>query len=488
MHPILYTEPKRGLLELSSEEWVRLIGGSAILTAVAAMIWPTMNAWPLAAVGLTLFVLGHMCFITPRHVAFPDLIVFAACLQWLIGPLLSDAYPPTLPVFNMSVPLDAYFEFAVPATFALWLGLNLPVSRRLAGRWAITTLPPLSVPMQRLLDVAIGVGMVVDTFGADNVPGAFAFLVYLIALIRFFAALSWMVTRTSGWWIRVAVVGVHFVIGQSAGGLFYSVVHWSGYFLLVFAFMRRWRWQLVVAILAGLAGTGLLQQVKPVFRQSLNAGGLTDPSESFVQLLTLMRDRLQGVDIGDTRMAPGDTLIRFNQGWIIAHVMDHVPAREPYAEGRTLADAAVFSLVPRFLFPNKAEGASRALFSKYTGVTLGPGTTMGLGIIGEMYANFGPAGGIVATFVYGLLVGWVFALFAARAAYNPLWWAAAALVLVPSVEPGINVEDIANHAVKAGLLLIVTIRFTPALQELLAPPRPLEYGQATPASAAEQAS
>jgi hypothetical protein len=103
-------------------------------------------------------------------------------------------------------------------------------------------------------------------------------------------------------------------------------------------------------------------------------------------------------------------------------------------------------------------------------VRLSDNTRMGLGIIGEMYANFGRAGGIVAVFVYGLAMGRVFLFFAERARKNPLWWAAASTVLLPGVEPGFNLEDIANHVVKAAVLFLILWKAIPALRDLLAVP------------------
>jgi hypothetical protein len=92
---------------------------------------------------------------------------------------------------------------------------------------------------------------------------------------------------------------------------------------------------------------------------------------------------------------------------------------------------------------------------------------MGLGIIGEFYANFGLWGGVAATFIYGCLIGFVFLLFADRAQRNPLWWAVASTVLLPSVEPGFNFEDILNHVTKSAIVLLVMWKFLPPVRRLL---------------------
>jgi hypothetical protein len=275
-----------------------------------------------------------------------------------------------------------------------------------------------------------------------------------------------MVTQTPGWQIRVGIVFALLLFEQTASGVFYLVVHWGGYFVLVYAFMRRWRWKLGVAVLIGLVLLGFLQQIKPAYRERIDATWY-EPVDAVKLFGTMVWDRIRGEYQPEVATDFGDTLVRFNQGWIISKIMTHVPREEPYANGQTLADAIVFSVLPRFLFPDKATGVSHELFMQYTGVKLASNTNMGLGIIGEMYANFGFWGGILSTFLYGLAVGGMFTFFAKRAILNPLWWAVGSIVLLPAVEPGINIEDIMNHVVKGAIVLVVLWKFLPAMQRLL---------------------
>jgi hypothetical protein len=446
-------------------EWFLVACATSAGVALIGSSRPDLSMWPALGLGLTFLVAGHMCMTSGRHVAFPDLVALASCLQWVVAPWLASLYPPGLPVFRMALPLDEYLRYAVPATAALYIGMCLPVHAALTGRRNERPLEPLSKPMQTALDMIIVLGLIVDAY-EQSVPVQWAFLAYLIASFRFFGALGWMVTRAPGWWIRVAIVLFELVAIQTAGGFFYLVIHWSGYFLLVYAFMRGWRWQLAPVLLFGLLSLGLLQDVKPTFRASLAEHEISGPIQSVAKLVSLMWSRLQGEEAFHSDF--GDGLVRFNQGWIIARVMTHVPKEEPYAHGQTLVDAAVFSIVPRFLVPSKQEGASSELFEQYTGVTLNLGTKMGLGLIGELYANFSFWGGILATFIYGTLVGYLFLLFAARASINPLWWAAAATILLPSVEPGFNVEDILNHVVKAAVVFVIVWKAVPSMKRLLA--------------------
>ena len=452
-------------LELTSEEWAVLNLGSLALVALVAAARPDVTLWPAMGLFFTAIVFGHMCLTCARYVAFPDLIALAACVQWVVAPWLADAYPPNFAMFRNAMPADEYLRYALPATVVFWVGLHIAPSRYLDKKSWQPVLEPLSRRARQILDAIIVLGVIANLY-QRSVPTSFAFLVYLLSSFRFFAALGYMVTETPGWRLRVFVVFLLLLFEQTSAGVFYLVIHWGGYFTLVYAFMRRWRWKLGVVILIGLVGLGVLQQIKPAYREKINATWY-DSMDSFVLFSSMVWDRVRGENVDQLETDFGDTLVRFNQGWIITRIMTYVPKERPFARGETIADAMVFSVLPRFLFPDKATGASQDIFLKYTGVALPKGTSMGLGIIGEMYANFARFGGILATFVYALLLGGAFCFFARKAMPNPLWWAVGSIVLLPAVEPGINVEDIMNHVVKGGIVLFVLWKLAPAMQRLL---------------------
>ena len=466
MSSMLSPEAPRGrFVELSAEEWTMLIAGTAVTVALMAAAWPSITLLVALALGFSVLVMGHLCMTARRYVAFPDLITAAACLQLIVAPVLAEPFPPSMLVFRTPLLVDDYLLYALPALVAFWIGLHLPASRNLSRSWQMAAIEPLAPPVRHTLDAAIAIGIVVDTY-LQSFPPQLAFLGYLIGSFRFMGALGWMVTATPGWRWRVGLVLLHLAGVQGSAGMFYLVVHWGGYFVLVYAFMRRWRWKMAAAIVAGVAALAFLQSIKPTYRYSIVEQQVSGPVDALTVLTSVMWDRLQSGYVVDPSARPGDVLVRFNQGWIIARVMTHVPRAEPYAQGRTLMDAVVYAIVPRFLFPSKREGASQDLFEQYTGVDLSVNTRMGLGMVGEMYANFGMMA-IAGSFIYGLLIGWVFLWFAARAQRNALWWAAASIVLLPGVEPGFNMEDILNHVVKASVVLFALWQFLPGMQRLL---------------------
>ena len=457
------------IFELTSEEWALLLAAALLTVAGIAAVSPDVTTWVAIGLGFSAFVVGHLCMTARRFVAFPDLIVSASCLQWIIAPWLAAGYPSRMVVYHMTLPTDEYLRYAVPATIALWVGLHLPASRRLSATWMLPETEPLSQRVKRTLDAAIVIGLVFDAYN-DSVPLQWRFLFYLFASFRFVGALGWMVTSTPGWKIRVVAVLLHLAAVQSTGGLFYLVIHWGGYFLLVYAFMQRWRLMLAASLVVGVLGLGLLQTVKPTFRTSLVEDKVSGPVEALTRLSVMLWDRVSQGNIVHPDFDLGDTLVRFNQGWIISRIITHVPAEEPYARGETLVDAAIFSIVPRFMVPSKQVGGSRTIFRRFTGIDLPVTTRMGLGVIGELYANFGMLGGVLATFLYGCILGWIFLFFADRAQRNPLWWAIAPTILLPGVEPGFNLEDVFNHIVKAAAVFLIIWKTVGPVARLLAAP------------------
>ena len=117
----------------------------AVMTVVGiAAISPDVTTWSAIGIGFTALVAGHLCMTARRFVAFPDLIVAASSLQWIIAPWLAAQYPARMAVYHMALPTDEYLSYAVPATIALWVGLHLPASRKLSTTWVLPEIEPLS--------------------------------------------------------------------------------------------------------------------------------------------------------------------------------------------------------------------------------------------------------------------------------------------------------------------------------------------------------
>lgn len=91
--------------------------------------------------------------------------------------------------------------------------------------------------------------------------------------------------------------------------------------------------------------------------------------------------------------------------------MNHVPAVVPHENGKLTTDAIQHVLVPRALNPNKAIIDESTHLTKYTGVffsNLSMGVSFSLGYFGDFYVDYGTIGMLIAIFIYGLFIGFVF--------------------------------------------------------------------------------
>jgi hypothetical protein len=454
------------LLDLGPNQIYLLLMLSVFVGLMLSIVLADGDIWVAIACGLFVAIFVHLCLLADRYVAFPGFISFAASIELLLAPVVASKFPPTSYQFRMAVPLDTYLQYATPATAALWIGLHWPLNHLLPSTSESSQPAPLLPRQRKWLDIVLVVSVLLNSFANDS-PAQFFFLVTILGSLGFFAALCWMLTRTPGWQFRVAIVMLQLIAIASAAGIFYLVLQWSGFFLLAYGFRSRWRSRLALTLIFATVGAGILQYVKSDYRYYIGTrdAGFIERVSTLGRMVwnkTTMEDE----QFDQTRF--GDVLVRFDQGWIISRIMSVVPRKVPYAEGATIKDALMFTLLPRVLFPDKPEGSSRILFARFTGLQLNSRTTMGLSIPGEMYANFGYWGGVLATFVFGSLVGLVYRQFAKLSRRSPLWWAAVPVVLLAAIEPAWNVEDISNYIVKSALVLFLFASSVPALRDLLA--------------------
>jgi hypothetical protein len=88
-------------------------------------------------------------------------------------------------------------------------------------------------------------------------------------------------------------------------------------------------------------------------------------------------------------------------------VLDHVPDREPYAQGEMLKLAVTNSVVPRYLFPEKPVLLSDSAYTRrFAGVQVEEeGTSISIGYMAEFYADWGLRGMWLSIFGYGCWIG-----------------------------------------------------------------------------------
>ena len=95
---------------------------------------------------------------------------------------------------------------------------------------------------------------------------------------------------------------------------------------------------------------------------------------------------------------------RLNQVTLIGAAVDYLTHNDAYAKGDTLVEALI-AMVPRLIWPNKpVEAGSSGMVSRFTGIEFAAGTSVGVGPVMELYANFGTPAVIIGFLVLGTFI------------------------------------------------------------------------------------
>jgi hypothetical protein len=94
-----------------------------------------------------------------------------------------------------------------------------------------------------------------------------------------------------------------------------------------------------------------------------------------------------------------------NQNYLVGAAVEYLEVGgADYARGATIVDS-VLAVIPRAIWPTKPlEAGSGELVSDYTGIRFGEQTSVGVGIILELFINFGSLGVFLGCVCLGALV------------------------------------------------------------------------------------
>ncbi len=97
--------------------------------------------------------------------------------------------------------------------------------------------------------------------------------------------------------------------------------------------------------------------------------------------------------------------IRLNYNWLVGAAISHLQLTKGFGRGETLW-MSVLTLIPRVVWPDKPIRAGSMDFAtRYAGIPVPEGTSIGMGLIFEFYVNYGEYGVLIGMLVMGILVG-----------------------------------------------------------------------------------
>lgn len=473
------TTPPKRFLFLTLREWNIGLLGSAIV-AGATLPWTFwISEWIAISVFLFSLTVYHLKFAAAMMVPLPHIAIMIAALEYVLAAWAGLYYPPLNPVYDIGGALPYYLSFAGPALASICAGWALSLVR----------LSPPPTPRQPEaqpailfeLDVLFAIGLIGIAAGRFLQGATFGFAVVLLGYLRFVGVFGRMILHARGWLWRLAVALVAEVFLATEAEMFNPLLLWCLWTFGIWLYCFRPPFRLIViSIAVGAILLPALQEAKWRLRGGLpeidiesgaayetNTGEEGAVGKTFEWLKYLWEGTWRTVTFKLPEDFLGDTVARYNQGWIITRTMAFVPNMEPHARGETLMVAARAALLPRFIDPEKGAAGGQANMERYAGIVLNERTSMNLGYAGEMYVNFGMTGGAFACGGYALAFGLFFRWIFRRAMYAPLWWSLVPFVFFDALKGDDGITEVLNWTTKACVVAAFAVLCLPHLRRAL---------------------
>jgi hypothetical protein len=291
------------------------------------------------------------------------------------------------------------------------------------------------------------------------------FIFILLSNLRYLSVYARMLINGPGWPWRLALILGAEVLFAAGTGMLHTLLLWGlwTFSIWIYRFTPSAR-AIGAAVAAAVILLPALQESKWELRQDMaNNDPLSTMNETGIKELPigratswvsyLAKDLVQTLTLNIDGDFIADIAVRYNQGWIVNRIMAWVPEMTPYASGATLKEALSASAVPRLVFAEKERAGGRENMLRYAGMEMVGNTSMDLGFAGEMYANFGWAGGLLGCAFYAVALGALFRVMCHRAFIHPLWWSLVPYVFFAAAKAEDGIGLVVNWSVKSCVLL-----------------------------------
>ena len=411
------------------------------------------------AVGLSLVALALSDFLYKLGRSFPllELIFTIAVLQLILGAYFAYRLPGTFVTYRMYVPEPEYMNLAVPAFCLFLLGIMLVKipENPLLLKQRITQFVGQNPLVGIHLLLFGGLAIIISPF----IPANFAFIFYLATnFIYIGGILFYFKPNQKNRLLILIALGAYAFIQSTRQGLFHDFFLWlvlSSSVILIGTNIKEWVKQLL--FISGVLFIIVLQNVKQEFRESISS------DLAAVDRLALL------INLGTKSLSPNSSSwdkknlaflnSRLNQGWITSAIMYNVPTYVPFQNGETILESFQNALLPRFIYPNKKKAGGREGFRLYTGLYINDGTSMGIGLLGEAYINYGQFAGVFLL-LWGALLGLVNRILLGLAyKVNVLFFFMIPLIFLQVVKAETDMITLVNHLVKASLFVFLLYFF-----------------------------
>lgn len=428
-----------------------------LLSSVSTMVFILIVDHTISALGLGLFMFTFLLYVKRLGETIPvlEFMMLMATAQWVFGAY--NAYMLDMNHFRYYMYVDEvrYMNIVVPGTATFIAGI-LIVYPKLEIVKISDSIKKLANEQPKIAYYLMGVGFVLPILNSF-IPVALGFVVFLMSNFKYvgMALLLFRENSKQKWQILIGVMTFSLIVSLSKG-MFHDLLLWGALMFSFVALELNLKFiPKMLIISGGLLFVIILQSIKSQYREMIIIGNYT--SETKLELFYgLMSSQMNNLDNLFSDETLGMLNVRLNQGWIISAIIDNIPTVEPYANGETINEAIIASIVPRFLSPNKKEAGGQENFERFTGLAINAqSTSMGTSIIGEAYGNYGKQGSWVFMFIWGVFISMCFRKLVKFAETHPIMYFILPIIFLQVIKAETEFYVVLNHFIKSSILIFI---------------------------------
>jgi len=417
------------------------------------ILWPDMSWWSLCALAISIQQFLLLFFSIGAVIPIRYIAGTFMCLQMLLGPTFAynglDQYQ--FIDYKMRIPEADYFAYAIPAVLMFILGLHITAGKlkgEIINEFEIRKFIDNSGQLPFIF-IAIGflAGYISGSFGSE-----LAFVFVLLGGFKYIGLFMLLLgSKQLKLWLMILVFG-SIIASSLSGAMFHDLLTW----LIMLGAVLAIKFKPNVTLKA-TATTGfilmavIIQQLKGEYRQTLKS-----ESGNFDTFENVYQENSNSV-FDFKSLASSNT--RINQGFIVTNIMNTVPDKVPFENGKELMKILEAAFLPRIIAPHKLNAGDRTIFTKYSRIPLAPGTSMALGAMGDGYVNFGIMGGCIFMFFLGLAFSEVLNGFYKYSKVFPFLLLFTPLVFYYPIRPDCELQTSLGHLVKSCFLIYMMLLF-----------------------------
>jgi hypothetical protein len=429
--------------------------GSIIFVAILLIAFTSLSWIALSGALFSFYILNNLIFGFGEGIPVNIVMVFMACLQWIVGPILSYYTGINHPFYGMQVPEDYYFSFIIPGVILYHLGLSLPLlGVRNLPKLVLSDMVDVASTKHKAAYYLIGIGFL-SSFAQRIAPGSLFFFLYLLSQLKYVGCFYLYFSSKKNSTLLYLVFGT-LALEAVVAALFHDLILWGMFFLFIYSMKNKVSLKLkYYTLIGGFFFLLILQSVKYQYRTIAWANATLSTYDKTELFFSMAWDSMLSSDILFAAKTNELTITRLNQGWIITRVMNYVPAIQPFADGETIEGAFSAALLPRFLAEDKAKAGGRYMMIRFTGIDLQDQASMNISLIGEAYGNYGREDGIWFMLFIGIVFSLVLRFIFLKSRDNPtiLFWIPFLFLQVVKAETDLTTT--LNYLVKATIVMII---------------------------------